>query len=320
MGAAARAQPDLGDQLAGPDAGGVDDGAGPDRARLTRAGVGEDRAVPERLADPHPRVHVRAVGGGGPCHCEHEAHVVLELAVPREDPATQARAAYDGSQGQRLRHPDAAGPGQGLAAGARGQPQQVTGADAGAGQPLLDTTDGRCQGHQHRERVHEVGRRGLHQDAALDRTLVGDVELPLGEVAQAAVHQLGAPPARAERDVLGVDGHHAEPAAGGVERHSGPGDAETDHEHVGGLRQPGQADLDPAGRGPWGPGGALSGHGCRNLSTRRASSSSYTATSASRDGAAPSVIVWADRVNPWQASRSDRARTSGSPSRTEPSA
>ena len=226
-----------GDQLAGPDAGGVDDGAGADGAGLAGAGVGERGAVAESASlDLDPRVHPGPVGGGGAGDREDEAYVVLELAVPGQDRAAQPLASYDGGEGERLGDTDPTWPGKRLAAGPRGQPQQVAGADAAAGQRGLGPPDARGERHQHRQRPDQVGRGGLHQDAALDGALVGDVELALGQVAQPAVHQLGAPAAGAEGDVLGVDGDHVEAAGGGVERDAGAGDAQADDEDVGRTR------------------------------------------------------------------------------------
>ena len=142
----------------------------------------------------------------------------------------------------------------------------------------------------------------LHQDPALDGTLVGHVELALGEVAQAAVDQLGAPPAGAEGDVVGVDGDHVEAAAGGVERDSGAGDAEADDEDVRGLGDLVEAHVD------------ASGHGCEVPLDEQRSSASSAETSASPSGAGVrSTMVCADSVKPWAASTSERARTTGSP-------
>lgn len=62
----------------------------------------------------------------------------------------------------------------------------------------------------------QVGGGALHEDAAFDGALVGDVELPGREVAQPAVDQLGAPAGGAEREVVGVDRGDPEPAGGGV--------------------------------------------------------------------------------------------------------
>ena len=77
------------------------------------------------------------------------------------------------------------------------------------------------------------GRRGAgHQQPALDGTLVGDADLPVGEVPQPAVHRLERPPRRTEGQVVGVDGDHGQPARGGVQRDAGTGDAEPDDEQV----------------------------------------------------------------------------------------
>ena len=100
---------------------------------------------------------------------------------------------------------------------------------------------------------------GLHQDAALERALVGDVELEVGQVAQPTVDHLGAPAAGAPGQVERVHGDHVEAPAGGVEGDAGSGDPEPDDEHVGAIGQPGGADGDPAGV----VAGVVAGHGAR---------------------------------------------------------
>ncbi len=98
-------------------------------------------------------------------------------------------------------------------------------AAAAAGHGVVDR-------RQHRQRVDQVRGRDVHQDAALDRALVGDRELALGEVAQAAVDELGRPARRAEGEVVGVDREHGEAAGDRVEGDAGAGDAEADDHHV----------------------------------------------------------------------------------------
>ena len=87
----------------------------------------------------------------------------------------------------------------------------------------------------------EVRGGDLHQDAALDGALVGDADLAVGEVAQAAVDQLGGPARRAEGEVVGVDGERGQSAGGGVEGDAGAGDAEADDEHVDVVGEVGEA-------------------------------------------------------------------------------
>ena len=55
---------------------------------------------------------------------------------------------------------------------------------------------------------------------------------PGGEVAQAAVHELGGPARRAEGEVVLVDREHRQAAGDRVERDAGAGDAEADHDDV----------------------------------------------------------------------------------------
>ena len=212
--------------------------------RLAGARVGEDGSGRRSASlDPHPGVHAGAVGDRRAGDREHQPGVVLELAVPGQDRATQALAAYDGSEGQRLGDADAARPRQGLALGARREAQQVArpGCRPARAPAWVRPIDG-VSGQHHRQRADEVRSRGLHQDAALDGALVGHVDLAARQVAQAAVHELGAPPAGAVGDVVGVDRDHGEAAARGVEGDAGAGDAEADDEHVGGLRDAVQAD------------------------------------------------------------------------------
>ena len=215
--------------------------------------------------------------------------------------AAQALAAYDGGQRERLGGADPARPGQRLAAGPGGQPEQVAGPGAAAGERAWERDDRGRQRDQHRQRVHQVRGGDLHQDAALDGALVGHVELALGQVAQAAVHQLGAPPAGAEGDVVGVDGDDVEAPAGGVERDSGAGDAEADDQHVRGLGDLVEAHVD------------ATGHGCEvPLDEQRQLGVERRDVRVARGGAAPvSTMVCADSVKPWAASTSDRASDRG---------
>jgi hypothetical protein len=177
---------------------------------------------------------VGAVGGRGAGDVEHESGVVLELAVPRQDAAPDVVAHHAG-QGARLGGTDPAWLGQGAAPGAGAEPEQVAGPHAAARQERLDRRHVVGQGNEHRQRVHQVRGGVLHEDAPLHGALVGDADLPLRQVAQPTVDELRAPARRAPGDVEGVDGHHREPARGGVERDAGPGDTQADHEQVGAL-------------------------------------------------------------------------------------
>ena len=85
--------------------------------------------------------------------------------------------------------------------------------------------------------LHEVRSVAGHQDSAFDRAAAGDADVAGGEVAQAAVHQLGAPPAGAERQVVLLHQHDAQPAGRGVQGDAGAGDAAADHDDVERLRR-----------------------------------------------------------------------------------
>src|SRR4051794_13856304 len=76
-------------------------------------------------------------------------------------------------------------------------------------------------------------RRGTtQQHVAFARALVGDAELALREITQAAVHELGAPAAGAVCQVLLLDESHRQSAGDGIERDADTRDAATDDEHV----------------------------------------------------------------------------------------
>ena len=140
------------------------------------------------------------------------------------------------------------GSGQGVAAGVGAAPEEVAGDQRAASHRRLNTGDAGRQRDQHRHRVREVGGGHLHQDPALDRALVGDADLPVGEVAQTTVDQLRGPAGRAEREVVGVHGQDRQPPGDGVERDTGAGDPEADDDQVDVGRDVGQAGRDPGGR------------------------------------------------------------------------
>ena len=67
---------------------------------------------------------------------------------------------------------------------------------------------------------------------ALGERLVDEAELALVEVAQTAVHELGAAAAGARREVVALDERGPQATRGGVERDAGAGDPAAHHEHV----------------------------------------------------------------------------------------
>ncbi len=88
------------------------------------------------------------------------------------------------------------------------------------------------QRNQLRHRLHEVRGVAGHQDSAFDGAAPRDADVARRQVSQAAVHQLGAPPAGAERQVVLLHQRHAQPAGRRVQRDTGAGDAAADDEHV----------------------------------------------------------------------------------------
>ena len=154
-----------------------------------------------------------------------------------EQPAAQAVDLEAGREGQRLGGGDVARAGERLAGGTGAEAEGVAGGERRPGERRLAAADVGVERHQHRERVRQVRGGRLHQDAPLDRALVGDRDLAVGEVAQPAVHQLGRPPRRAEREVVGVHGQHGQAAGDRVQGHPGPGHAEADDHEVDALGQ-----------------------------------------------------------------------------------
>ena len=201
-----------------------------------RAGqlVAELDAGPGGGEDAGAGADVGAVVGGRAGDRRDQPGVVLELAVPGQQAAAKPVAAQAGGQRERLGGRDLARARQGVAAGVRAAPEQVAGDQRAAG----DCRTGRSvtldvSGISIGIACVRCGRGDLHQDPALDRALVGDADLPVGEVAQAAVHELRGPAGGAEREVVGVDGQHA--SARGVTASSAtpaPGDAEPDDDEV----------------------------------------------------------------------------------------
>ena len=221
----------------GPDAGGVDDGPGPDRElRCLVVGCGTHDgtvggAVGARreaddgrvVGDGRPELEGRCAGEGerqsgvvGPgVEVEEAGHEVIgverremgeglvlgDFAVPLPD-APPAREVV---------HPEGGGvrPGHGL------------GHDAVAAE----------EGDEKGEWADEM--RGVVEQALpFGQVLVDEAELPLLEVAEAAVDHLRGLRRRSRREVALLDEGGPEAAAGGVERHACSGHATAHDEHV----------------------------------------------------------------------------------------
>jgi len=86
--------------------------------------------------------------------------------------------------------------------------------------------------HHLRERPREVRRDAGHEQVALERALVGDADLAAREVAKAAVDELRAPAAGAEREVVLFDQRNTEPTSHGVESDTDTGDSAADDQDV----------------------------------------------------------------------------------------
>jgi hypothetical protein len=152
------------------------------------------------------------VGCSGTRDRDDEPRVVLELAVPRQQPAAQAREAHSGHQGEGLGVGELPRPREGVPGGSDGQPQHVPGGESRARQGRLASRHDGEQRQDHGQRAAQVRGGARHQHVPLHRALVSDPELPLGEVAQASVDELGAPAGRAEGEVVRVDrGHRQAP-------------------------------------------------------------------------------------------------------------
>jgi hypothetical protein len=78
---------------------------------------------------------------------------------------------------------------------------------------------------------HQV-RRVVEQTLALGQVLVDQAVLPLLQIAEATVDQLGRLRRRARGEVVLLDQRRPQSPAGGIERHPGPGDAASDDQHI----------------------------------------------------------------------------------------
>ena len=183
--------------------------------RLPRQLVGELDGLRVERTRRTPRHDVGAVRRGGAREGRHEARVVLELAVG----VAQRRAAAHCARDERLdvTHPNAARRGEDVRRRAAEAAQPVREGDA-------EVRDGRLTDagveHHRVQRPHEMRRDARHQVMTLARRLVGDGEVTLCEIAQAAMDELAAPPTRPCRQIDALDECRAQPARRRVERHA----------------------------------------------------------------------------------------------------
>ena len=221
-----------GSTLAGPDAGGADDGSRTDLELLARQRVAQHGAVAAHAQRLDPGEHRCAVTGGAARDRDHEPGVVDELAVPAPHAAAQPVLRDRGREEHRL----------GSADRPRSAEDGIRGSDEPAqavAEPVADPDvcaashmARRIQRHHLREGTREMRRDARHEQVPFGRTLVRDRELARREVAQAPVHELRTPPAGAVGQVVALDQHRAQAAARGIQRDSRTGDAAADHEHV----------------------------------------------------------------------------------------
>ncbi len=179
--------------------------AGDDRGPLTRRGTG----------DP-----------------DDQTGVVDQLAVEGQDPGEQALPPHSGKQAQGLARAEHSRAAQDGGGGPRQHAEEVAGPHAGTDDQGAHGRVVPVHGDHHRQGPDEVGRGDTHEDVAFTGALVGDTDLSLGEVAQPAVDQFGAPPTGAEGEVVAFDENGAQTTRGGVQRHPGPRDPAPDHQHV----------------------------------------------------------------------------------------
>ena len=163
---------------------------------------------------------------------DHQTRVVDQLSVvgqqrPVEAIAQDGRSQLHGAVGR-----DPARPGQCGRRCACQSAQPVSGHEAEPHQGAFCATHGRQKRHQLWHGVHEVRRVARHEDSALDRAAPRDPHVAGGEVAQPAVHQLGAPPAGAERQIVLLHQHHRKATRRGIERDTRPRDAAADDDDV----------------------------------------------------------------------------------------
>jgi hypothetical protein len=163
---------------------------------------------------------------------DDEAGVVFELGVVGDQAAAQPFAADAGGGAQQLRGVHAAHARQLAAGGAGGAAQAVAEGESDARLALGARGDLRRERDRLADRADKVGRGLRQQDVTLARALHRDAERALGEVAQAAVDELGAPTAGAPGEVAALDERDAQAAGRGVEGGAGAGDAAADDEDV----------------------------------------------------------------------------------------
>ena len=86
--------------------------------------------------------------------------------------------------------------------------------------------------HQRSTRTLEEMRRDAQERTPFAARLEHEMQMPMLEITNAAVHEPRRPAGRPAGEVVALDQGGAEPAHRGVARDAGAGDATPDHEHV----------------------------------------------------------------------------------------
>ena len=232
MRAAAGSQLDRGVDLTGPHSRRIDHHAGGQFECLPRQLVGQLHRTAGGRGGRHPGQDPGAVLRGSACHRGNQPGVVDELPVVGQQRAVEPVAADGRGHLDRLLHTDPTGPRQGRGLGAREHAQPVAGDESYSNQSSLGAAHGRQQRNQLRHGVHQMGSVAGHQDAALHSAAPRDADVARGQIAQTAVHELGTPPAGAERQIVLLDQHDRQSATGGVQGDPGSGDATADDDDV----------------------------------------------------------------------------------------
>ena len=246
--------------VVGPHPGRVDDDRGPHVYRRqggpVRSRPGQGRG--EGAVDPARAVAMEAAHGGvgrhrdavfqgrGAGQGQGEAGVV-GLGVVVHEPRHQAVPPQGGHVGERFVH---AHPAVALADAQPArevvEPQRHR---VGTGQGLVEHPVLAEQGDEEGQGCDQVGR-VVKQQLSLGQVLVDEEVLPLLQVAQAAVYQLGGLGGRPRGQVGAVHEACAQAPGGRVEGHARPRHPSSDHQQVEGLgRQPGQCGLPVEGGG-----------------------------------------------------------------------
>ena len=146
-----------------------------------------------------------------PRRCSARSAGASRSASPRADPARRIE--------HRGRRADEA---------AQAVAHAVAGGDDRAARPVV----GRVERDHLRERAGQMRGDPGEQQVPLGGALVRDAELTRRQVAQSAVDELRAPPARAVGEVVAFDEDGAQAAARGIQCQPDPGDAAADHDDV----------------------------------------------------------------------------------------